>query len=619
VKLKLLCRARNAFEAIRTVLVVGFVFGAGSLHAASSNQVWFVTWNGAPTPSGDVAVRALSSAGTGAAGAASNFVSQVDFPSFNSPYDIAVDPAMGKAYVLDNNLQGVTPEYIYSFSLAGAPAQVAASAQIIYAMPVPQSDVSSNLYPLISGMALDAVNHQLYFCQMDATTGSNSYIGRLDLTSSSKSDSFSTAGGNPTLQTYYAGQIPGQGKIAIDRANIYLGAIDGLNGNDGIYAAPLAGGGSFSEIVALSSGDITFPNGLVGGIASSPQNNLIYYLTFNAGDVNHNFATSQNALWAYDTVRRLATKISSGYQGYPNNVALDPANSRYYFTTGQDGTGNAALTNHQAIYMGVLGSTSAPTLFYSLALSGLDAAANAGNVALQGIYIVDVGVTAPAVVALNSNTLNQVYNGLPRIVTAGTTPAGLALTVTYNGGAIPPTNAGNYGVIATVTDPNYTGSAFGTLTVAPAPLTVTASNATRAYGAANPVFTGAIVGLQNNDTITATYSCSATTTSPVGVYPIVPSLVDPKGVLGNYTVTTNIGALTIGNPRPQISGATLAGRTFGATVQSQQGLTYALEAVNSLPAAGWTVVQSLAGTGGAITLTETNTTASTRFYRVRVQ
>jgi hypothetical protein len=393
VKLKHLNCVRNACETIKTVFVAGFVFGAASLHAQSSNQVWFVSWNGQPTPSSDVSVQKLSTVGSGAAvaaGAASNFVSQINFPSFNSPYDIAVDPAMGKVYVLDNNLQGVTPEYIYSFNLTGTPAQIAASAQIVYTMPVPQADVNAGLYPLVSGIALDAVNHRLYFCQIDVVTSSNSFIGRLDLTSSSKSDAFSSATNNPTLQTYYTGQIPGQGPIAIDATNIYIGAINGLNGNDGIYAAPLTGSGTFSEIVTLSAGNTTFTNGFVSGVASNPQNNLIYYLTWNAGLVNHNFNTSQNAVWAYNTVSHTQTKISSGYPGYPDNIALDPANNRYYFTIGQDGTGNATPTNHQAIYTGALGSTNVPTLFYTPVLSGQDVAANAGNVAIQGVYVVDV-------------------------------------------------------------------------------------------------------------------------------------------------------------------------------------------------------------------------------------
>jgi hypothetical protein len=61
----------------------------------------------------------------------------------------------------------------------------------------------------------------------------------------------------------------------------------------------------------------------------------------------------------------------------------------------------------------------------------------------------------------------------------------------------------------------------------------------------NPIFTGSITGIQNADNITATYSTTATPSSPVGTYPIVPSLVDPHSRLGNYVVTTNNGTLTV--------------------------------------------------------------------------
>ena len=79
------------------------------------------------------------------------------------------------------------------------------------------------------------------------------------------------------------------------------------------------------------------------------------------------------------------------------------------------------------------------------------------------------------------------------------------------------------------------------LVVLPASLTVMAANASRAYGQTNPLFTGTITGIQNGDNITATYACSADTDSPVGTYPIMPSLLDPDDRLGNYTVTTNDG------------------------------------------------------------------------------
>ena len=74
------------------------------------------------------------------------------------------------------------------------------------------------------------------------------------------------------------------------------------------------------------------------------------------------------------------------------------------------------------------------------------------------------------------------------------------------------------------------------LVVLPAPLTVTASNASEPYGQFDPAFTGAIAGVTNGDNITATYSCSATANSPPGTYPIVAGLVDPDDRQTNYTV-----------------------------------------------------------------------------------
>ena len=57
---------------------------------------------------------------------------------------------------------------------------------------------------------------------------------------------------------------------------------------------------------------------------------------------------------------------------------------------------------------------------------------------------------------------------------------------------------------------------------------VVANNASRTYGATNPAFNGTITGVQNGDNITATYGTTATTASPVGTYPITPTLVDPE-------------------------------------------------------------------------------------------
>ena len=70
---------------------------------------------------------------------------------------------------------------------------------------------------------------------------------------------------------------------------------------------------------------------------------------------------------------------------------------------------------------------------------------------------------APATVTLAD--LNHVFDGLGHTVTPSTTPAGLTVIVTYDGSTTPPVDAGAYNVVATITDPNYTGSATAQMVV----------------------------------------------------------------------------------------------------------------------------------------------------------
>jgi hypothetical protein len=132
--------------------------------------------------------------------------------------------------------------------------------------------------------------------------------------------------------------------------------------------------------------------------------------------------------------------------------------------------------------------------------------------------------------------------------------------------------ANTLSVIFTPTDGVDYTSATNTvsLQVSPASLTVTASNASRVYGQINPVFTGAITGLQNGDNITATYSCNVTSNSPVGTYVITPILSDPNNRLTNYTVTTNNGTLIITMAASLLSWITPSAVNYGTALSSNQ-------------------------------------------------
>ncbi|HLX60752.1 MAG TPA: MBG domain-containing protein [Planctomycetota bacterium] len=144
------------------------------------------------------------------------------------------------------------------------------------------------------------------------------------------------------------------------------------------------------------------------------------------------------------------------------------------------------------------------------------------------------------------------------------------ISATFASNANTTSIVGAYSITSTLQDPQNKLSNYavtqnsGTLTVTQAPLTVTAANAGRTYGTANPTFTGSIVGIQNNDAISATYSTTADNTSAVGQYPITPAVVDPNNRLPNYNVTVNNGTLTISNAPPITATGADISKVYGA-------------------------------------------------------
>ncbi|HYD42820.1 MAG TPA: Ig-like domain repeat protein, partial [Anaeromyxobacter sp.] len=89
---------------------------------------------------------------------------------------------------------------------------------------------------------------------------------------------------------------------------------------------------------------------------------------------------------------------------------------------------------------------------------------------------------AAATVILDAVTLAATYDGTPKAAAVTTTPGGLAVSVTYDGSGTPPTHAGSYAVVATVTTEGYQGSGTGTLVIARAPQTVSFTPPARVFG-----------------------------------------------------------------------------------------------------------------------------------------
>ena len=141
-------------------------------------------------------------------------------------------------------------------------------------------------------------------------------------------------------------------------------------------------------------------------------------------------------------------------------------------------------------------------------------------------------------------TLTASYSGFVNGDTAAslTTPPTLSTTATASSHV-----AGSpYAITASgAVDPDYTISyAAGTLTVTPAPLTITANNQTKVYGAALPTLTASYSGFVNGDTAASlttqpTLTTTATASSHVAgsPYAITASgAVDP-----DYTISYAAG------------------------------------------------------------------------------
>jgi gliding motility-associated-like protein len=131
--------------------------------------------------------------------------------------------------------------------------------------------------------------------------------------------------------------------------------------------------------------------------------------------------------------------------------------------------------------------------------------------------------------------------------------------------------------------PNYNITyVAGTLTAAKAALTVTANNATKVYGAANPSLSVTYSGFLNGDASTVlttqpTVATTSTTTSSAGSYPITAS----GTVAANYSFNYVAGVLTVTPATRVFAFGTIASHTYGdtdfspgATVNTGETITY---------------------------------------------
>jgi gliding motility-associated-like protein len=163
---------------------------------------------------------------------------------------------------------------------------------------------------------------------------------------------------------------------------------------------------------------------------------------------------------------------------------------------------------------------------------------SAESFTVSGVNITsNILISAPAGFELSLDGSN-----FSSTVNAGSTPATIYIRLAAT------TPVGNYAgniVCSTVSAPNIS-LPIPNSAVTPAPLTITADDKVKAYGAANPILTVIYRGFVNKDNAAAldppvTVTTTATATSAVGLYPII---VYGAGSV-NYKFTYIPGAMTI--------------------------------------------------------------------------
>jgi len=141
-----------------------------------------------------------------------------------------------------------------------------------------------------------------------------------------------------------------------------------------------------------------------------------------------------------------------------------------------------------------------------------------------------------AAAAITLGSLRHAFDSAPKQATATTNPPGVAVMLTYAGSASAPTAVGSYPVAATSGDPNYTGSATGTLTIDTAAALITIGNTVQDYDGTGKAVS---VAVSPSLTYSVTYGGSSNPPSEAGIYPVTVS-VTQAGYTGTATGTLTI-------------------------------------------------------------------------------
>jgi trimeric autotransporter adhesin len=301
------------------------------------------------------------------------------------------------------------------------------------------------------------------------------------------------------------------------------------------------------DAVSLTGGTATFANKNVG----TGKTVTLTGASLSGGDAGNYTLDHVNTATADVTVKHISGSFKTDNKVYDGNTS---ATAHDRALTGTVTGNDVSLTGGTATFANKNVGTGKTVTLTGASLSGTDA----GNYRLDSVATTTADITALSITG--SITANdKVYDGMVTAVVATRNLSGVTSgdsvylsggtatfadknvgngkPVTLTGATLGGIDAGNY---------NLTSVATTTASITKATLTVTADNKAMVMGSALPTLTGQVVGNVAGDTLVATYSTTATSSSTGGFYPVTPSVSGTAaGVLGNYDVHLVNGTLNV--------------------------------------------------------------------------
>jgi len=377
------------------------------------------------------------------------------------------------------------------------------------------------------------------------------------------------AGGNygTIVNTYATGGVTGTGSI---------GGLVGHNGNEiefsyfnrdivgtGIGSGAIAGADGLSGAGMMTMSNFSFGQWNISDTGGSGSIWRIY--EGNTAPLLSSFltpltVTASNQTHTYTGGTSVASLIDASYSvsGAATSGHIFNVNNAYDAETNV-GTYTPALYSDQLGYdiSYVNAELTITPAMLTVTANGASRSYGQANPTLSGVITGFVG----------SDTLANATTGFEAYATAATAAS----------------NVGSYAITGsglTADNGNYTFSFAAAnataFSITPATLTVTANGASRIYGQANPILSGAVTGFMGSDTLanattgSETYATAATATSNVGSYAITGSGLTADN--GNYTFSFAAANAAAFNITPATLTYTAAAASFTAG-QTPSGLS----------------------------------------------